>query len=199
MCFLSRRLQCPEDRVASLLLKVAFGPSGALMIAALVMVSTFGCLNGIILAGSRVYYAMAKDSLFFASAAKLNKNEALPIRCCFRVMVMLHWCWRVLIMICWLCHVCGYAVYIFTIYGIFILRKKQPELERPHKVWGYPYLPIIYIPLPGLFALVLINNRLFAGVGLLIVLAGIPMYYLSKRFFRKGFPSSEILKPYPWQ
>ena len=158
------------------------------MIAALVMISTFGCLNGIILAGSRVYYAMAKDSLFFASAARLNKNEAPANSLLFQGL------WSCALVLSGsyndLLAYVMFAVllfYIFTIYGIFILRKKQPELERPHKVWGYPYLPIIYITLAGAVCIsILINNRLFAGVGLLIVLAGIPMYYLSKRFFRKG-------------
>jgi len=184
----SQIANAPEDRVASLLLKVAIGPSGALMIAALVMVSTFGCLNGIILAGSRVYYAMAKDSLFFASAAKLNKNEAPANSLLFQGL----WACALVLTGSYndLLAYVMFAVllfYIFTIYGIFILRKKQPDLERPHKVWGYPYLPIIYITLAGAVCIsILINNRLFAGVGLLIVLAGIPMYYLSKRFFRKG-------------
>lgn len=185
---ISQIAHAPEDRVASLLLKVAVGPSGALMLAALVMISTFGCLNGIILAGSRVYYAMAKDSLFFASAAKLNKNESPANSLLFQGL------WSCILVLTGsyndLLAYVMFAVmlfYILTISGIFILRKKRPELERPFKVWVYPYLPLLYIVLAlAVCVSILINNIQFAGTGLLIVLAGIPMYYLSKRFFRKG-------------
>ena len=184
---ISQIANAPEDRVASLLLKVAVGPSGALMIAALVMISTFGCLNGIILAGSRVYYAMAKDNLFFASAAKLNKNESPKNSLLFQGI------WSCILVLTGsysdLLAYVMFAVllfYILSISGIFILRKKQPDLERPFRVWAYPYMPLLYIVLASAVCVsILINNMRFAGTGLLIVLAGIPMYYLSKRFFRK--------------
>ena len=184
---ISQIQNAPEDRVASLMLQVAMGPSGALVLAALVMVSTFGCLNGIILAGSRVYFAMAKDGLFFRSAAKLNKNEAPSNSLLFPGL------WScILVFTGSYSNLLAYVMfavllfYIFTIAGIFILRKKQPDLERPHKVWGYPYLPVLYIVMASAVCIsILINNILFAGVGLLIVLAGIPMYYVSKRFFRQ--------------
>jgi basic amino acid/polyamine antiporter, APA family len=177
----------PEDRVATVLLEAVMGSSGAVMMAALVMVSTFGCLNGIILTGARVYYAMAKDSLFFPAAGKLNKNDVPANSLLFQGI----WA-SALVLTGTYSDLLAYVMfavllfYILTISGIFILRKKQPDLERPHRIWGYPFLPISYIVLASAVCIsILIYNVAYAGVGLLIVLAGIPLYYISGRFFVK--------------
>jgi len=178
----------PDDRVATMLLQAVIGASGSFLMAALVMVSTFGCLNGIILTGARVYYAMSNDGLFFPAASRLNKNDVPANSLLFQGL------WASCLVLTGsygdLLAYVMFAVllfYILTISGIFILRKKQPDLERPHKVWGYPYLPLTYIVLASLVCIcILYYQRLYAGVGLLIVLAGIPLYFLSKRFFKKA-------------
>jgi APA family basic amino acid/polyamine antiporter len=151
--------------------------------AILIMVSTFGCNNGLILGGARVYYAMAKDNLFFKSAGKLNKNS-VPATA-----LVMQGIW-----ICVLClsgtygQLLDYVVfavlifYVLTIAGIFILRKKQPDAERPYKAFGYPYLPILYIFLASAISLILlIYKPMYTWPGLIIVLIGIPVYYLWKR------------------
>jgi APA family basic amino acid/polyamine antiporter len=145
------------------------------------MVSTFGCNNGLILAGGRVYYTMAKDGLFFKKAGDLNKN-AVP-----------EWAmWAQCIVACLLClsgrygdllDMISFVVVLFyalTIAGIFILRKKRPDIERPYKAFGYPVLPAIYIILAITFCVFLIIMKpTYAGIGLAIVLAGIPLYYIA--------------------
>jgi len=149
----------------------------------LIMVSTFGCINGLVLAGARVYYTMAKDGLFFKKAGTLNSN-AVP-----------QWAlWAQCVVACLLCLSGGYGnlldmisfvvviFYVLTILGIFILRKKQPEVERPYKAFGYPFLPALYIVMGTAFCvLLLIFKTKYAAWGLAITLAGIPLYYLAAR------------------
>lgn len=175
----------PEDRVATLLMRNILGPSGAYFMAAMVMVSTFGCLNGIILAGARVYYAMAQDKLFFKPAARLNRNgvpaNALVFQCVWASLLALSGSYGDLL------DYVMFAVilfYILTIAGIFILRKKRPDLHRPYKALGYPVIPAVYILLATGFCVSLLFYRpTYSFWGLVIVLLGVPLYYLA----RKGF------------
>lgn len=168
-----------KDRVAVTASHVIFGEAGTTIIAIMIMISTFGCNNGLILAGARVYYTMANDGLFFKQAGALNKaavpSFALWIQCIFASA----WCLSgkygdLLDMISFV--VVGF--YMLTIAGIFRLRKKRPDLERPYKAFGYPILPIIYILMGLAFCILLIIFKpKFTWPGLLITLAGIPIYY----------------------
>ena len=171
----------PQDRVAVAAANVIFGHVGTYVIAVMIMISTFGCNNGLILAGARVYYTMAGDGLFFRQAGQLNKN-AVP-----------GWAlWAQCVVACVLCLSGKYGdlldmisfvavfFYALTVLGIFILRKKQPSLERPYKAWGYPVLPVIYIILASVFCVALIIQKpVYATWGAIIVLLGIPLYYIA--------------------
>ena len=158
-----------------------FGDSGTYIIALLIMVSTFGCNNGLILAGARVYYTMAKDGLFFKNVGTLNKNAvpqvALWIQCIAACVWSLSGKYGQLL------DMISFVVvlfYVLTIIGIFILRKKRPDAERPYKAFGYPVLPIIYILMGIAFCILLIIYKpQFTWPGLIIVLAGIPLYYFA--------------------
>lgn len=172
-----------KDRVAVEASKIIFGGIGTKVIAVMIMISTFGCNNGLILAGARVYNTMAKDGLFFKKAAELNKYDvpefALWIQCIVASVLCLSGKYGDLLDMISFVVVLFYAL---TILGIFILRKKNPNAERPYKAFGYPVLPAIYILLAIVFCFFLIKMKLlYAGVGLLIVLAGIPVYYLVLR------------------
>lgn len=172
-----------KDRVAVTASSVIFGNAGTIIIALMIMISTFGCNNGIILAGARVYYTMAKDRLFFNKVGKLNNNAvpeyALWLQCLFACA----WCLSgkygdLLDMISFV--VVGF--YMLTIAGIFILRKKRPDAERPYKAFGYPVLPIIYILMGLTFCILLIAYKpRFTWPGLIITLLGIPIYYIISR------------------
>ena len=170
-----------NDRVAVGAAKNIFGDAGTYVIAVLIMVSTFGCNNGLILAGARVYNTMAKDGLFFKKAAGLNKNAvpefALWIQCLVAALLCLSGKYGDLLDMISFVVVLFYAL---TIIGIFILRKKMPDAERPYKAFGYPVLPIIYIILALVFCVFLILIKpTYAGFGLGIVLIGIPLYYIA--------------------
>ncbi|WP_421940163.1 APC family permease [Pedobacter sp.] len=172
-----------KDRVAVSAANHIFGTVGTITIAVMIMVSTFGCNNGLIMAGARVYYSMGKDGLFFKKVAELNKNAVpgfgLWIQCIFACL----WCLSgrygdLLDMISFV--VVGF--YMLTIFGIFILRKKRPDAARPYKAFGYPVLPVIYILMGLAFCILLIIFKpKFTWPGLIITLAGIPVYYLIRR------------------
>jgi len=171
----------PKDRVAVEASRAIFGNAGTYIIAVMIMISTFGCNNGLILAGARVYYTMAKDGLFFKQAGTLNKN-AVP-----------QWAlWAQMIVASILCLSGRYGdlldmisfvvviFYVLTILGIFILRKKRPEAERPYKAFGYPVLPALYILMGISFCLLLIVYKpQYTWPGLIIVLLGIPIYFVA--------------------
>lgn len=170
-----------NDRVAVVAAKGIFGDAGTYVIAVLIMVSTFGCNNGLILAGARVYNTMAKDGLFFKKAADLNKNAvpefALWAQCVMACLLCLSGTYGKLLDMISFVVVLFYAL---TIAGIFKLRKDRPDAERPYKAFGYPVLPIIYIILALVFCVFLIKmSPLYAGIGLGIVLAGIPIYFIA--------------------
>jgi APA family basic amino acid/polyamine antiporter len=180
----------PSDRVASATMSVVFGPIGASIMAVAIMISTFGCNNGLILSGARAYYAMAKDGLFFKSSGELNK---------FHVPA-----WGLVIQGIWsafyvlprtvkadgtygnlygdlLTYVISAALifYILTIIGIFVLRAKQPDVERPYKAFGYPIVPALYSVGAAVILVVLfIYQTTATWPGLLIVLTGVPVYFI---------------------
>jgi len=180
----------PDDRVASAALNAIFGPAGAAIMAAAIIVSTFGCNNGLILAGARVAYAMAKDGLFFRATGKLNKR-GVP-----GTALIVQGIWIVLLIFMrtrlpdgsygnlynnLLEYVVASAMifYVLTIAGIFVLRRKRPEAERPYKAYGYPLLPLLYIVAALAIVLVLVLYKTqAAGIGVAIALAGIPVYWL---------------------
>jgi APA family basic amino acid/polyamine antiporter len=169
-----------QDRVGAAAANMILGNIGVFVMAGLIMVSTFGCNSGLVLAGGRLFYAMSKDGLFFKKAGELNKND-VPERAlwfqCF-----------------WACILCisgkygdllTYATfasllfYILTIYGIFILRRKEPDAERPYKAFGYPFIPALYIIVTlAICVALLIYDTTNTGLGLVIVALGIPVYYL---------------------
>jgi APA family basic amino acid/polyamine antiporter len=147
----------------------------------MIMISTFGCNNGLILAGARVYYTMAEDKLFFKQASILNKNTvpawALWIQCAMASILCLSGKYGDLL------DMVSFVVvifYVLTIAGIFILRKKRPDIERPYKAFGYPFLPIVYIIMGLTFCgLLIIYKPEFTWPGLIITLIGIPLYYIA--------------------
>jgi APA family basic amino acid/polyamine antiporter len=170
-----------KDRVAVAASHEIFGNVGTTIIALMIMVSTFGCNNGLILAGARVYYTMAKDGLFFAKTAELN-NKAVPefalwIQCVVAAALCLSGRYGDLL------DMISFVVVIFymlTILGIFILRKKMPDVARPYKAFGYPVLPILYIIMGISFCTLLVIYKTdYTKWGLIITLIGIPLYYLA--------------------
>ena len=171
-----------QDRVATAAMEVMFGASGATIMAVAILISTFGCNNGLILAGARVYYAMARDGLFFRRAGTLNANRvpatALILQTLWTALLCLTGTYGQL-----LDYVIFAALvfYVLTTIGLFILRSKRPDIERPYKALGYPVLPALYIALAsGVMVLILLSptSRFQAVSGLVIVLIGIPVYYL---------------------
>ncbi|MCW3103013.1 MAG: amino acid transporter [Bacteroidetes bacterium] len=172
-----------NDRVGAAAASVIFGDPAVYIMAALIMVSTFGCNNGLVLAGARLFYAMAKDGLFFKKAAVLNEKQvpakALWLQCIWACVLCLSGQYGALL---------EYATfasllfYILTIAGIFILRKKEPDTERPYKAFGYPLIPALYIIVTTAICIdLLIYSPISTGLGLLIVAIGIPVYYLTQK------------------
>ena len=171
-----------SDRVAVVASKYTFGDMGTIIIALMIMISTFACNNGLIMAGARVYYTMAKDGLFLKKAANLNSASvpewALWVQCIWASVLCLTGKYGdlldfVIIIVL--------IFYILTIYGIFILRKKMPDAERPYKAFGYPFLPLVYIVIASAVCIsLLITKFSTCGWGVLIMLTGIPIYYATK-------------------
>jgi len=171
-----------SDRVAVVAAQYIFGNIGTLIIAIMIMISTFACNNGLIMAGARVYYTMAKDGLFFKKAADLNEHSvpawALWAQCFWASALCLTGKYGdlldfVIIIVL--------IFYILTIYGIFVLRKKMPDAERPYKAFGYPVLPFFYILVASAISVaLLVTKTSTCGWGVLIMLIGIPVYYLTK-------------------
>ncbi|MGA8298430.1 MAG: amino acid permease [Terriglobales bacterium] len=170
-----------EDRVATAVITQMFGSSGGKLMALAIMISGFGCCNGLILAGARVYYAMAKDGLFFKSVSRLHPQYKTPV-----VSLMVQMVWT-----CILCISGSYGqlldyiifavlvFYILTIIGLFVLRRTHADAPRPYKAIGYPMLPAIYIVMALFIDIVLLRYKpQYTWPGLIIVLLGIPVYYL---------------------
>ena len=173
-----------EDRVATAVLTQRFGSNGRFLMAAAIMISGFGCMNGLILSGARVYYAMAKDGLFFRNVAKLHPTYKTPA-----VSLMVQMVWT-----CVLCISGSYGqlldyiifavlvFYILTIVGLFVLRRTHPDATRPYRAVGYPILPAIYIVMALFIDIVLLRYKpQYTWPGLIVVLLGIPVYFAWSR------------------
>lgn len=172
-----------KDRVGAAALFTIFGDVAKYMMAALIMVSTFGCNNGLILSGSRLFQSMAKEGLFFKSAAKLNKfqvpSNALIFQGIWASVLCLSGSYGDLLDYCTFSSL---IFYIITIAGLFVLRKKMPDAERPYKAFGYPVIPALYIIITSLICIDLLVYKTFnTGMGLLIIALGVPVYFLFKR------------------
>jgi APA family basic amino acid/polyamine antiporter len=172
-----------SDRVGTAAAQAIFGDGAAFVMAGLIMVSTFGCNNGLILAGARVYYAMAKDRLFFKNVGELNMHS-VPSR---GLVTQGIWA-SALCLSGTYSDLLDYVVfavlifYVLTIAGLFILRKKRPDAERPYKAFGYPVIPALYIIIASLICVDLLFVRPnYTWPGLIIVLLGIPVYWLWHR------------------
>jgi APA family basic amino acid/polyamine antiporter len=157
---------------------------GATLMAAAIMVSTFGCTNGLTLAGARVYYAMAKDKLFFRRAGELDPKTNAPVfslvvQCIWSVVLTLSGRYNDLL---------DYVIfavllfYILTIAGLFVLRRTRPDMDRPYRAFGYPVLPALYMVAAGLIEiLLLLYKQDYTWPGLIIVLLGLPVYFIWRR------------------
>jgi APA family basic amino acid/polyamine antiporter len=183
-----------KDRVAVAASHVIFGNVGTYIIAVMIMISTFGCNNGLILSGARVYYTMAKDGVFFKKTGTLNEFGVPQFGLWIQAVVASLLCLSgrygdLLDMISFVVVI----FYMLTIAGIFILRVKRPDAERPYKAIGYPILPAIYIIMGIAFCILLcIYKWQYPVYGLVIVLIGIPLYYISQRNV-KNEDSPEVL------
>jgi basic amino acid/polyamine antiporter, APA family len=173
----------PEDRVGTLVAQSLMGPWGMTFITMAILVSTFGCANGLILAGSRVYYAMASDGLFFKRAARISPRTHTPV---FSLIIQAIWA-SLLVLSGTYGDLLDYVIfaallfYVLTVCGLFVLRKKRPDLERPYKAWGYPVLPGLYIVMAFLVMLdLLFVKPHFTWPGLIIVLTGVPVFFFWK-------------------
>ena len=174
----------PEDRVATAAAQAVLGASGSGLMAAAIIISTFGCINGLTLAGARVYYAMAKDRLFFRSVARVNPQYHTPA-----VSLLFQGVWASLLTLSGtyneLLDYVIFAVvlfYILTIAGLFWLRRKRPDAPRPYRAWGYPALPGLYIVFALFVEWALLTHKALRSVaGLCIVAVGIPVFYLWQR------------------
>jgi APA family basic amino acid/polyamine antiporter len=170
-----------EDRVATAVMEEMFSGMGAKLMAAAILISTFGCVNGIILAGARVYYAMSRDGLFFRAVGRLNARTKTPV-----VSLWVQCAWT-----CVLClsgsygQLLDYVIfavlifYVLTILGLFVLRRRQPEAPRPYRTVGYPWLPALYIVMASWICVVLLRYKpQFTWPGLVLVLLGVPVYMI---------------------
>jgi basic amino acid/polyamine antiporter, APA family len=181
-----------NERVGTAAAEMIFGNMGAAVMAIFIMISTFGCNNGIVMAGSRIYYAMAKDGLFFKRASNLNSHGvpafALVAQCIWASLLCISGKYSDLLKYVTFATL---LFYVLTIGGVFILRKKMPDAERPYRAFGYPIVPALYIFIASMICLNLLIFEtpisLFgisvkpSWVGLGIVLLGIPVYYFQKR------------------
>jgi len=170
-----------QDRVATAAAFHIFGPVAVQLMAAAIMISTFGCNNGLILAGARVYYAMAKDRLFFRKAGQLDPVHHAPVfslrtQCLWAVLLTLSGGYSDLL---------DYVIfavllfYMLTIAGLFVLRRTRPDLDRPYRALGYPVLPAAYIVVAGVIeTLLLVYKPHYTWPGLIIVLLGVPVYFV---------------------
>lgn len=175
--------QATADRVGAAAAQVIFGNKGALIMAGLIMVSTFGCNNGIILSGGRLYYAMAMDGLFFRKAATLNKAAvpgfALWVQCAWASLLCLSGRYGDLLEYTMFASL---LFYIVTILGLFVLRKREPDADRSYRAWGYPVLPALYVLAAAAFCLNLLWSKpAYTGMGLAIVALGAVVYRFASR------------------
>ena len=174
----------PEDRVGTLAAQSLMGSGGLTFINVAILISTFGCTNGLILAGARVYYAMARDGLFFKRVGEVSPRSHTPV---FSLIVQAVWA-CLLVLSGTYNNLLDYVIfaallfYVLTVTGLFILRKKRPEMERPYKAFGYPVLPAVYVLLAALVMVdLLVVKPRFTWPGLMIVVTGVPVFFLWKK------------------
>jgi APA family basic amino acid/polyamine antiporter len=180
-----------DDRVATSAMSVVFGDYAAIIMAVFIMISTFGCNHGLILAGPRVYYAMARDGLFFKKVGEINRfgvpGFALVIQGIWAILLCLSGTYSNLL------DYVIFAVLIFftlTILAIFVLRIKRPDIPRPYKAFGYPVIPAIYIlTTVTIMVILLIKKTDYTFPGLIIVILGIPVYFIWKKYSGKSIHS----------
>src|SRR5205085_5761022 len=188
----------PQDRVAVAAIKAVFGNPGAICMAGAIMISTFGCNNGLILSGARVYFAMARDRLFFKKVGTTNRNH-VPAAALFARGI-----WTALLTLPRTTtsnpathkiiygnvytQLLEYIVsadlifYVLMVAALIVLRRKAPATERPYRTWGYPIVPIMSIVLAALLTIDLIFVApTTSGIGILIVLIGVPVYFLWRK------------------
>jgi APA family basic amino acid/polyamine antiporter len=173
-----------DDRVATAVLEQVSPKLGVPVMAIAIMISTFGCVNGMILMGARLYYAMARDGLFFKSVGELS-HRGVPT-----AGLVLQGLWSVLLVFSGTYNeLLDYVIfaallfYVLTVVGLFVLRRSQPNAERPYKALGYPWVPAVYVILCAVIMVdLLIVKPVFTWPGLVIVLSGIPVYW----FWRRG-------------
>lgn len=174
----------PEQRVGTLAARFMLGDIATVLMAAAIMISTFGCVNGYLLTGARAYFAMAQDGLFVKQAGILNPKTNVPV-------------WGLLVQCAWSCVLClsgkygdlldyviftQLLIYMATMLALFVLRRTRPDAERPYRALGYPVLPALYLLLAGTISvLLLLYKPNYTWPGLLIVLSGIPVYWLTQR------------------
>ena len=186
-----------EDRVATAVLQQVFSSGGAYLMAAAILVSTFGCVNGLSLAGARVYYAMSQDGLFFKAAGKLHPRYKTPVA-------------SLIVQAAWTCFLClsgsysqlldytmfaALVFYILTIGALFVLRVRRPDAERPYKAIGYPVLPAIYILMAAWICVVLLRYKpQYTWPGLALVLLGLPVYALWHRQAKRSVMEETIVR-----
>jgi APA family basic amino acid/polyamine antiporter len=170
--------------VGTLAMRDMLGDVGLYLMAAAILVSTFGCINGLILAGARVYYAMARDGLFFEAAGRLSPTTNVPT-------------WALMVQGIWTAfltltgsynQLLDYVIfaalifYVLTMVALFALRRKRPDMERPYRAFGYPVIPALYmISALGIALILLVAKPSFSFAGLFLVLLGVPVYYLWNR------------------
>ena len=165
-------------------MEVAFGGIGAKLMAGAILISTFGCVNGMLLAGARVYYAMSQDGLFFKGVGKLDEETKTPVNS-----LWMQWGWT-----CLLClsgrygDLLDYVIfavlvfYVLTIVGLFVLRRTRPDAVRPYRAFGYPVLPALYIVMATWICVVLLRYKpQYTWPGLILVLIGVPVYLVWKQ------------------
>src|SRR5881409_3211593 len=175
----------PQDRVGTAALQAMFGDAGLYLMAGAIMISTFGCNNGLILSGARVYYAMARDNLFFRSIGVLHPEHKTPA-----VALVVQAVWTSLLCLSGTySELLNYVIfaallfYMLTAIGLFLLRAKRPNAERPVRAVGYPLLPALYVLGTGVLCVnLLFQQTRYAGLGLIIVALGIPVYFAWRRF-----------------
>jgi APA family basic amino acid/polyamine antiporter len=176
---LARGIEFAADgRVATAALQVVFGPVGAIVMALAILISTFGCNNGLILSGARIYYAMAKDGLFFRSVGTVNRfhtpSVALVVQCVWASLLCLSGTYGQLLDFLIFAEV---IFYIVTLVGLFLLRWKRPEMPRPYRAFGYPVLPGLYLAMAVFLEIQLLRYKpQYTWPGLIIVLLGLPVY-----------------------
>lgn len=173
-----------DDRVATAAVQAVLGGTGEAFMAAAIMISTFGCVNGMILQGARLYYAMARDGFFFARAGRLGVRSGVPV-------------WGLVAQGVWSAALClsgtygnllDYVIfaallfYALTVVGLFVLRRTRPDHPRPYRAWGYPLVPALYVLLcTAIMVVLLIEKPTYTWPGLLIVLSGVPVYFVWRR------------------